>query len=178
MGGINKVWDKMTSLSPTQYFAISLIAKDAVGCVMYTSTARSNKHYSPEKRSDVANYDLANGIINIALQILAIKPIEAGFTKLANTKFMQHFIKDVDKKLASSDSELIKKVIKRKSDLVKGSTALLSIAICQYVIKRFVSPFFSMPASEKFQQWGLIKPKLYEGETYDGKQKKLDVVSK
>ena len=159
----------MTNLSPTTYFAISLIAKDAVGCVMYTSTARKNKRYTPEKRSDVANYDLANGIINIALQILAIKPIEAGFEKLAKTKFMQHFIKDVDDKLASKDVKFLKKVMSRKSELVKGSTALLSVAICQYIIKRFISPYFSMPAGDKFQEWGLVKPKLYEGETYTKK---------
>ena len=172
------IWKTMTNLSPTTYFAISLIAKDAVGCYMYTSTARSNKRYTPEKRSDVANYDLANGIINIALQILAIKPIEAGFTKLAETKFMKHFIKDMDTKLTSSDNELVKKIMSKKSGLVKGSTALLSIAICQYVIKRFISPFFSMPCGQKFQEMGLVKPKLYEGETFEGKKKKLDVVSK
>ena len=166
----------MTNFSPTTYFAISLIAKDAIGCVMYTSTARNNKRYSPEKRADVANYDLANGLINIALQVLAIKPIEAGFQKLAETKFMKHFIKDIDKKAASTDSKFLKKVMSRKSGLVKGSTALLSVAICQYVIKRFISPFFSMPASEKFREWGLVKPKLYEGETYD-KKNKLDIMA-
>ena len=118
----------MTNFSPTTYFAISLIAKDAIGCVMYTTTARNNKRYTPEKRADVANYDLANGIINIALQVLAIKPIEAGFKKLANTKFMNHFIKDVDEKMASTDSKFLKKVMSRKSALIKGSTALSSVA--------------------------------------------------
>ena len=168
---MSKIWSTMTNLSPTTYFAISLIAKDAIGCVMYTSTARNNKRYTPEKRADVANYDLANGLINIALQILAIKPIEAGFKKLAESKFMKHFIKDIDEKMASTDSKFLKKVMARKSALVKGSTALLSVAICQYVIKRFISPFFSMPASEKFQEWGLVKPKLYAGETYNKKNK-------
>ena len=172
------IWKTMTNLSPTTYFAISLIAKDAVGCYVYTITARRNKRYTPEKRSDVANYDLANGIINIALQVLAIKPMEAGFNRLAETKFIKHFIKDADKKLADTDSEFVKKVMSKRSGLVKGSTALLSIAICQYVIKRFISPFFSMPCSQKFQEIGLVKPKLYEGETFEGKGKSLDVISK
>ena len=69
---VNKIWQKMVDLSPTTKIATSLIAKDVVGCVMYTSTARSNKDYTPDKRADVANYDLANGVINIALQLLAI----------------------------------------------------------------------------------------------------------
>ena len=180
---MSRIWTKMTNLSPTAYFAISLIAKDAVGCVMYTTTARSNKRYTPEKRSDVANYDLANGIINIALQILAIKPIESGITKLSESKFMKHFFNDLDNRLANKDNEVVKKLLKNKSKLLKGSTALLSIGICQYIIKRFISPFFSMPCGQKFQEMGLIKPKLYEGETFDGKgkgqkEKKLDIVSK
>ena len=39
--------------------------------------------------------------------------------------------------------------------------------ICQYFIKRVVSPYFSVPAGEKSKQIGLIKPKLFEGETYN-----------
>lgn len=172
---MSKIWKTMTNLSPTTYFAISLIAKDAVGCYMYTTTAKNNKHYTPEKRADVANYDLANGIINIALQILAIKPIEAGITKLSESKFMKHCFNNLDERLADKDNKAVKTLLKNKANLVKGSTALLSIGICQYIIKRFISPFFSMPASEKFQEWGLVKPKLYEGETYT-KPSKLDFV--
>ena len=172
------LWGKLTTLSPTTYFATSLILKDVMGCVVYTSTAKNNKRYTPEKRSDVANYDLANGIINVALQVLAIKPIENGITKLSETKFMKHFFKDLDTKLQDKDNKVVKKLLKEKSGLVKGSTALLSIGICQYIIKRFISPFFSMPVGQKFQEIGLVKPKLYEGETYEAKGKKLNVVSK
>jgi len=56
--------------------------------------------------------------------------------------------------------------------LVKGSVALMSTIICQYIIKRFIAPYISMPVSEKFKDWGLIKPKLYDGETYDKKDRK------
>ena len=44
---------------------------------------------------------------------------------------------------------------------------LLFCFYCQYFIKRVVSPYFSVPAGEKSKQIGLIKPKLYEGETYN-----------
>jgi len=165
------LWDTMVNLSPTAKIATSLIAKDVVGCVMYTSTARSNKQYTPEKRSDVANYDLANGIINIGLQLLAIKPIESAMTKLVDSKMMKHFFKDLDKRLASNDNKAVMKLLEHKSGLTKGAVALFSTIICQYFIKRFIAPYISMPASQKFQEWGLIKPKLYEGETYDKKQK-------
>ena len=175
MTTIDKVWKSMVELSPTAKIATSLIAKDVVGCVMYTSTARSNKSYTPEKRADVANYDLANGIINIALQLLAIKPIESLMTKVSDSKLMKHFFNNLDERLGSSDNKAVMELLKHKSGLVKGSVALLSVIICQYFIKRFIAPYISMPVSEKFQEWGLVRPKLYEGETYD-RGKNLDVI--
>lgn len=173
VSAINGIWQKMVNMSPTAKIAASLIAKDAVGCVMYTSTARANKKYTPEKRADVANYDLANGIINIGLQLLAIKPIENIMSKLSDTHLMKYMINNLEEKLKNVDNKAVMKLLKHKEGLVKGSTALLSVIICQYFIKRFISPYFSMPAGEKFQKWGIIKPKLYKGETY-GKPSLLD----
>lgn len=163
---ISAIWDKMVNLSPTAKIAASLIAKDVVGCVMYTSTARSNPKYTPEKRANVANYDLANGIINIGLQLLAIKPIENLMTKFADTKIMKHFFNNLDKRLASTDNKLVIGLLKRKEGLTKGAVAILSVIICQYIIKRFISPYLSIPTGEKFEKLGLVKPKLYKGETY------------
>ena len=173
---LDSTWKKMVEMSPTAKIATSLIAKDVIGCVMYTGTARSNKKYTPEKRADVANYDLANGVINIALQLLAIKPIESIMTKISDSKLMQYFFNNLDQRLGSSDNKAVMALLKKKEGLVKGSVALLSVIICQYFIKRFVAPYISMPASEKFQEWGLIKPKLYEGETYD-KKNQLDIIA-
>lgn len=165
------LWDTMVNLSPTAKIATSLIAKDVVGCVMYTSTARNNKQYTPEKRADVANYDLANGIINIALQILAIKPIESAMTKFSDSKLVKTCLTGFEQKLKQSNNKTAISLLKYKKGFVDGSVALFSTIICQYFIKRFIAPYISMPASQKFQEWGLIKPKLYEGETYDKKQK-------
>lgn len=167
MTKINSLWEKMVNLSPTAKIATSLIAKDVVGCVMYTSTARQNKQYTPEKRADVANYDLANGVINIAMQILAIKPIEALMTKVSDSQLMKHFFNNLDERLGSSDNKAVMKLLKHKKGLVKGSVAAMSVIICQYIIKRFIAPYLSMPAGEKSKEIGLIKPKIYEGETYE-----------
>ena len=175
--GLGKV---LLNMSPAMFFATSLVAKDVVGCVMYTSTARANKQYTPEKRSDVSNYDLANGVINVGLQLLAIKPIEYFMEKVADAKFMKHFYNDLDAKLKGSDKKAVMALLENKEKLGKGSVALISVVLCQYVIKRFISPFFSMPASQKMAQIGVIKPKLYPGEEFRGEKKpekkKLDVV--
>jgi len=170
---LQKIWKSMVALSPTAKIATSLIAKDVVGCVMYTSTARSNPKYTPEKRANVANYDLANGVINIALQVLAIKPIENLMTKVSDAKLMKHFFNKLDTRLKNNDNKVVMSLLKRKNALVKGSVAALSVVICQYFIKRFISPYFSMPAGEYFQKLGIIKPKLYEGETL-GKKMLID----
>ena len=169
---------KFPEISPAQAIAVSLIGKDVVGCVMYTSTARSNKAYTPEKRADVANYDLANGIINVSLQLLAIRPIEALMKKFSDTKIMKHFYSDLDAKLGNTDSEALKKFLKHKQGLVNGSVAVLSVILCQYVIKRFISPFVSMPLADKFKETGVSKPKVYDGETYTPRNKKNEKAEK
>lgn len=162
MVNLKLIGEKMANVSPAVATAVGLVSKDIVGCYMYTSTARKNKKYSPEKRADVANYDLANGVINIGLQFLAIKPIESLMTKLSESKLMKHFFKDYDSRLASTNHETVMDLLKTKGGLVKGSVVLFSVIVCQYLIKRFISPYFSMPAAEKFKNWGLIKPKIYE----------------
>ena len=171
---LNNVWRKMVDLSPTAKIATSLIAKDLVGCVMYTSTARSNKKYSPEKRADVANYDLANGIINIGLQLLEVKPIETLMTKISDSKLMKHMFNNLDKRLKDTDSKKVMTLLNRKEALVKGSVALFSVIICQYFIKRFVSPYFSMPLGDQFNKMGLVKPKLYDDDEKFNKKALLD----
>ena len=167
---LNRIWNGMVNLSPTGKIAASLILKDALGCYLYVSQARSNKKMNPQQRADVANYDLANGIINVGLQLMAVKPIENLMKKFVNAKFMNHFFTNLDTRLASSDNIAVMKLLKNKKSLLEGAVALLSVIVCQYFIKRVVSPFLSVPAGEKTKQWGIIKPKLYKGETRDSKE--------
>ena len=169
MSAINKIWNGMINLSPTGKIAASLILKDAVGCYLYVSQARSNKKFTPQQRSDIANYDLANGLINIGLQLAAVKPIEKLMTKIVDNKMMKHMFNNLDERLADVDNKKVMKLLKNKKRLTEGVVAAFSVIICQYFIKRVVSPYLSVPAGEKSKQLGIIKPKLYEGETYDKK---------
>ena len=165
------LWTKMTNLSPTAKIASSLILKDAVGCYLYVSQARSNKKMTPQQRADVANYDLANGIINIGLQLLAVKPIEEMMKKFVENRWIKHFFTNMaDKVKPDTNYEKVIKFLKEKKGVREGAVALLSVLICQYFIKRVVSPFLSVPAGEQSKKIGLIKPKLYEGESFDKKR--------
>ena len=167
MSAIQKIWNGMVNLSPTGKIATSLIMKDAIGCYLYVTQARSNKQFTPQQRSDVANYDLANGVINIGLQLLAVKPIENLMTKFVDSKMMSKMFNNLDERLAATDNKKVISLLKNKKNLTSGVVALFSVIICQYFIKRVVSPYFSVPAGEKSKQIGLIKPKLFEGETYN-----------
>lgn len=167
---VNKIWNKMVNLTPTQKIATSLIFKDAVGCCLYVSQARSNKKFTPQQRSDVANYDLANGVINIALQLAAVKPIENLMTKFVESKMVNKMFNNLDERLKDVDSKKVMSLIKNKKRITEGTVALFSVLICQYFIKRVVSPYFSVPAGEKSKQIGLVKPKIYEGETLPDKK--------
>ena len=164
------LWTKMTNLSPTAKIASSLILKDAVGCYLYVSQARKNKEMTPQQRADVANYDLANGVINIGLQLLAVKPIEQLMKKFVEKNWVHHFFTNMAEKVNPKNNyKDIINFLKGKKGLVDGSVALLSVLICQYFIKRVVSPFLSVPAGEQSKKIGLIKPKLYEGEEFNKK---------
>ena len=160
----------LLNMSATGYIATSLIAKDAVGCYLYVNQARKNKKFTPKQRADVANYDLANGVINIGLQLLAVKPIEKLMTKFVEAKWMKHFFQNLDTRLGGTDNKVLMKLLKNKKLLTEGAVALLSVIVCQYIIKRGISPFFSVPVGEKSKQWGLVKPKIYPGESFTGKE--------
>ena len=164
---VNRVWKSMADISPTCKIATSLILKDAVGCYLYVSQARSNKKMTPQQRADVANYDLANGVINVGLQLLAVKPIETLMKKFVDSKIMKHFFTNLDERLKGTDTKALTKLLKHKAGLAEGAVALLSVVICQYFIKRGISPFFSVPVGDKSKEIGLIKPKLYPGETFE-----------
>lgn len=180
MSAVKGVWNAMVNMSTTGKIASSLILKDAVGCYLYVNQARKNKEMSPKQRADVANYDLANGVINIGLQVLAIKPIEKAMKKVVDSKLAKRFFNNLDERLASNDIKSTMKLLKNKKRLTEGAVALFSVIVCQYIIKRGISPFFSVPLAEKAKNIGLIKPKLYEGETLDSSSEqpnKLDVTS-
>ena len=163
----NGLWTKMVNMTPAKFIATSLIAKDAVGCYLYVTQARSNKKFTPKQRADVANYDLANGVINVGLQLLAVSPIEKLMTKFVEGCWIKKFLKGAGE---GASNKALTDFLKQKSMLTKGAVAVLSAIICQYVIKRGISPFFSVPAGEKLKQLGLVKPKLYAGETFTGRE--------
>ena len=121
MSAVNAIKNVLSKgLTPTQTVATSLILKDAVGCYLYVSQARSNKKMTPQQRADVANYDLANGIINIGLQLLAVRPIENLMTKFVEKKWLNHFFTNMSERLKSKNDGDVMKLLKSSEALKKG----------------------------------------------------------
>lgn len=59
----------------TAAMVTSIVSKDAVGCVLYTSQSATNKKIPEEKRPFVAALDLVNGILMVGGQYLIGKTI-------------------------------------------------------------------------------------------------------
>lgn len=70
----------------------SIVSKDAINCVLYTSQSLNNQKIPEDKRKFVAALDLMNGIINVGGQILAFKLLERNvIPKIAGKSFLGMF---------------------------------------------------------------------------------------
>lgn len=74
---------------------VSVVSKDAVGCYYYVTQSLKNEKIPEEKRKFVASLDLANGILNVALQSV----LGGAF----GIKVGEYFDNNLSKKLFSVD---------------------------------------------------------------------------
>lgn len=89
---------KKNLTDPAKYAATmlvtSIVSKDLVGCILYTTQSWNNKKIPEEKRKFVASLDLMNGIIMVFGQFLIGKVIEAKATPKLFGKFFTGIFKD------------------------------------------------------------------------------------
>lgn len=143
----------------------SVIAKDGVGCYMYVNQSLHNKKIPEEKRKFVAAYDLTNGILMMATQVLCF----FGMRKLNKTLFPKIFSKSFDKagNVLKTISTKIRKEqkdagltssrklqIKREYEKLKqGCFDIFSffteLAAATIFAKRIVVPMISTPLANK-----------------------------
>ncbi|MDD3436112.1 MAG: hypothetical protein PHC64_03060 [Candidatus Gastranaerophilales bacterium] len=72
----------------------SIVSKDLIGCVLYTTQSLHNKEIPEEKRKFVASLDLMNGILMVGGQLLIGKLIEKQFIPEWFGKYFSGTIKD------------------------------------------------------------------------------------
>ena len=99
---LNKEFDKAIN-EPAKFASAmlltSIVSKDAVGCVVYTSQSLNNKKIPEDKRGFVAALDLINGILMVGGQLAIGKIIEGQLTPKLFGKLYSGTIKDKDTKI-------------------------------------------------------------------------------
>ncbi len=142
----------------------SVVAKDGIGCALYTYQSLNNQNIPEDKRPFVAALDLTNGILMISTQIA----MTIGFTKFQNKLFAKSLGKYFDRSAAKGYQAVLAKTEKFKGitgedfhpafDKYKGTvvsafTQITGLALSTIVAKRMVVPFLSTPLADTAKKW-------------------------
>lgn len=144
----------------------SIVLKDGLGCYMYVTQSLHNDKIPEDKRKFVAALDLANGGLNIILQILlhftiSNKLVQAKmFNKLFGKGFDRAALKTYQKVLGKREkfSEVQGKQFHKAMDEIKGSVCdalsnVTSLVAATIVAKRMMVPFIATPMADKAKAW-------------------------
>ncbi len=138
---------------------LSGASKDAINCVYYVRQSLANEKIPEDKRSFVAGLDLANGILNVGLQ-LAIglwfnkKVLPTVFDNHIAPKFFPDNLhtKLMNIKNLGLSAEMAKSVSKSLKEAGKtGLAALSTLLLTQVIIKRMIVPLISTPMATYFK---------------------------
>ncbi len=170
----------------------SVVAKDGVGCALYTYQSLHNENIPEDKRPFVAALDLTNGILMITTQIL----MTIGFAKVQKKLFSKTLGKYFNRSAAKGYQNVLSKTDKFKGiggdefhpafDKYKGTvlsafSQITGLAVSTIVAKRMVVPFLSTPLADKAKKWMMGKEQqpTVDPETKNNynTEKKLDVTT-
>ena len=95
---------------------VSNVSKDAVNCAYYTYQSINNERIPESQRKFVGALDLANGLLNVALQII----MAFGIDKIITSKFDDKIAKT---KPFSTDEKVIREVFEKLPEELKGKVS-------------------------------------------------------
>ncbi len=148
----------------------SNVSKDAVNCGYYTYQSLNNERIPEDKRKFVAALDLANGLMNVGIQILMAFGISDAITSIFDNKIgkAEDFsIKDevIKKKFDKLTDELksktnyeefakgYKNIIKNRTTLARLGFTVLAVNIAMQVLtKRIITPLCATPLATVFKE--------------------------
>lgn len=139
---------------------VSNVTKDGVNCAYYVTQSLNNERIPEDQRKFVAALDLANGLLNVGLQLgvtaLFTKKIAQAFDKFIEPKFFteakyKEIYKDWSTKFRPG--ELIKKIDREKGFAKTGFCLLATLISLQVIVKRIIVPFISTPMASVFKGW-------------------------
>lgn len=142
----------------------SVVAKDGIGCALYTYQSLNNQNIPEDKRPFVAALDLTNGILMISTQIA----MTIGFTKFQNKLFSKTLGKYFNRSAAKGYQAVLSKTKefqgiggdefrpafdKYKETVVSAFTQITGLALSTIVAKRMIVPFLSTPLADSAKKW-------------------------
>ena len=161
---------KATVATAALIATVSNVSKDAVNCAYYTVQSLNNERIPEDQRKFVAALDLANGIMNVGVQIAMAFGLSAWVesifdNKIAKTKDFSLNPEVIKEKFASLPQELKKKTteaqflkdyvqkMEGRSKLAKtGFTVLFVNIAMQILTKRIITPLFATPMASYFKK--------------------------
>lgn len=174
----------------------SIVSKDLVGCVLYTSQSLNNQKIPEEKRKFVAALDLMNGIIMVGGQLFIGKVVDAKVTPRLKSLFTGQVVdpntkavRDVNtnailhpdnlKKLVEKAARqnnvknidvaaIVEKITKTKTaGFEKGFGILVAAIATTALTKRTIAPLLSTPAAGWLKEHFMDKkPKTQKDRMY------------
>lgn len=81
----------------------SIVSKDVVGCILYTTQSATNKEIPADKRPSVACWDFMNGFLMVGGQVAAGKIVE---NKIIPTLFGKHYSGTFKDKITKVETDL------------------------------------------------------------------------
>ena len=157
--GIGKFFGDPAVNAAVAIATVSNITKDGVNCAYYVTQSLHNERIPEDQRKFVAGLDLANGILNVLLQ-LGVSATLA--TVIANT-----FDKTIGKKVFTEEAykkfipdwatkfkpgELLKKVNAEKTFAKTGFCLLGTLVTMQVITKRVIVPLIATPMASFFKK--------------------------
>lgn len=161
---------KATVATAALIATVSNVSKDAVNCAYYTIQSLNNERIPEDQRKFVAALDLANGIMNVGVQVATAFGLSKWVESIFDDKFAkskdfstkEDVIKEKFKKLPeelkklTSEKEFIKKETSRvvgRTNLARtGFTVLFVNIAMQILTKRIITPLFATPMASYFKR--------------------------
>ena len=160
---------KATVATAALIATVSNVSKDAVNCAYYTVQSLNNERIPEDQRKFVAALDLANGLMNVGVQIamaFGLSDLVTSFfdNKIAKSKdfsLNESVIKEKFAKLPAelkkktTEAQFIKDYVQKMEGRIKiartGFTVLFVNIAMQILTKRIITPLFATPMASYFK---------------------------
>jgi len=161
---------KATVATAAMIATVSNVSKDAVNCAYYTIQSLNNERIPEDQRKFVAALDLANGIMNVGVQLAMSFGIADLITSIFDNKIgkfkdfsdkedvieekFKSLTEDLKKKTNKEEfAKEFKKLIKKRKDLARLGFTVLTVNIAMQILtKRIITPLFATPLASVFKE--------------------------